>query len=134
LGWPRSFTGLKEAPSGGCSVVGRLCRLNHGGRCSGGSAAMARSTAVNSDEERLAVVVEGEAEGALILIGASVRDTVFLWLRCGHEHTCGWRVARWTEPARLLSTGVEHLAHVRLATLSGVLSLVQARSQQNLHL
>jgi hypothetical protein len=99
--------------------------------------------AANSGEEGLAMVMEGEAKGALVLIRTGARDVVVpwswwtswctSWCTCRRTSWCtSWCTCRRTEPARLLSTDVKHLACVRLALFSAVLLLVQARSQLNL--
>lgn len=73
----------------------------------------------------------GETEGAGVLIGVALTMLWFLRLWCKQSQAPELAPGRRTEPARLLSTGVEHLASACLALFSVVLSLVHARSQLN---
>jgi hypothetical protein len=73
-----------------------------------------------------------ETEGAGVLIGVALTMLWFLRLWCKQSQAPELAPGRRTEPARLLSTGVEHLASVLRAPFLGVLSLAQALSQRNL--
>jgi hypothetical protein len=78
--------GLREAPGGGCSMVGRLCRSGHGGRLLAGRPGCGILDCCELRRRTTGNVVEEETEGTLVFIGTGTRDAMspWSWRKRGH--------------------------------------------------